>query len=144
MQASPPASGGSGSGIAAVAVAGLIKFYVKRETGADFTSVEVDAHADVAALKEAVLAKLQLDAPADTVTLTVVGAPTALKGSLTLAEAIDKGNLKPRDELIAKIHAPVASGASSGGDGACFAVLQSLRAADPMHPAIVLLQRAPE
>ena len=84
-----------------------------------------------------VIAKLRLDASPGDVTLTVVGAPSALDSTLTVQESIEKGVLKPHDKLIAKIHPPVASGASSGATGACFAALQSLRAADPVHPAIV-------
>ena len=140
-QASPPASGGGGSGGGAVAGAEVLKFYVKRETDAAFAEFEALGSASIAALTEVVIAKLQLGVLPTAVTLTVVGAGAPLRSSLTLAEAINKRDLKPRDELIAKIHAPVASGASSGGDGACFAVLQSLRAADPVHPAIDSLKR---
>ena len=83
-----------------------------REMGADFSSVEVDAHADVVALKRAVIAELRLGVPADTVTLTVVGAPEALDSTLTVEESIGEGVLKPRAKLIAKIHPPVGAAAA--------------------------------
>ena len=104
-QASPSASSGSG----AVAGAERLKFYVMREGGADFTFVEVDAHADVAALKDAVLTKLQLGAPADTVTLAVKGVDEPLDSTLTLVTAITAGSLAPSAKLIATIHAPAAA-----------------------------------
>ena len=104
-QASPSSSGGSG----AVAGAERLKFYVMREGGADFTFVEVDAHADVAALKDAVLTKLQLGAPADTVTLAVKGVDEPLDSTLTLVTAITAGSLAPSAKLIATIHAPAAA-----------------------------------
>ena len=86
-----------------------------REMGAAFAEFEALGSASIAALTKAVIAELQLGVPADTVTLTVVGAHAPLRSSLTLAEAIDKRDLKPRDELIAKIHPPVAAAAAAAG-----------------------------
>ena len=108
----------------------------------DFAEVQALGSASIAALKEAVIAKLQLGVLPTAVTLTVVGAGAPLRSSLKLAVAIEKELLTDGAELIAKIHPPVASGASSSVSGACFAALQSLRAANPVHPAIVSLKRA--
>ena len=108
----------------------------------DFAEVQALGSASIAALKEAVIAKLQLGVLPTYVTLTVVGAGAPLRSSLKLAVAIEKELLTDGAELIAKIHPPVASGASSSVSGACFAALQSLRAANPVHPAIVSLKRA--
>ena len=97
--------------------------------------------ASIAALKEVVIAKLQLDVSPVDVTLTVEGAHAPLDSTLPLAKAIQEGFLAAGAKLIAKIHAPLASDASISVNGACFAALQSLRAADPVHPAIDSLKR---
>ena len=80
----PPQSRGTVVGDGAA----LLKVYVKRAVGGvDFAAVEVDAGADVAALKEAVAAKLQLGVPPDAVTLTVDGADVALDSRKSLVDA---------------------------------------------------------
>jgi hypothetical protein len=68
--------------------------------------VEVGAGASVAALTEAAAAKLRVDAPLGSITLTREGASAPLDSTLSVAEALASGALAPRAKLFLVVHAP--------------------------------------
>ena len=68
--------------------------------------VVVGAGASVAALKDASIGKLRVDAAPGAVTLTREGASAALDSTLSVAEALASGALAPRAKLFLVVHAP--------------------------------------
>jgi hypothetical protein len=83
-------------------------FFVKRAAGSSFVEVEVAAGASVAALVEAAVVKLRIDAPPDAVELALAaggtGAPP-LDTTLALDAALAAGALTPRAKLLMTVHA---------------------------------------
>ena len=83
-------------------------FYVKRAHAVAFASVAVPAAADVAALVDAAIAKLRLDAPPDAVTLALEAGGPPLDARRSLTDAFDARALALRPALLATVHAPAA------------------------------------
>jgi hypothetical protein len=69
--------------------------FVKREGDPDVAALSVATRASVAKLKKLAAAKLELEAPLDTVTLTQEGEDAPLDCTLTVQEALG-GVARPR------------------------------------------------
>jgi len=83
----------------------LCHFYVKRAGAAAFARVAVPAAADVAALVDAAVAKLRLDAPPDAVTLALETGGPPLDARLALSDAFDARALALHPSLLVTVAA---------------------------------------
>ena len=104
-------AGASSRGLAAAAApppppAEPLRVFVKRSVDAAFVEVEVGAGASVAALTEAAAAKLRVDAPLGSITLTREGASAPLDGTLSVSASVASGALAPGAKLFLVVHAP--------------------------------------
>jgi hypothetical protein len=104
--AAPPPAPPRARGLASAPPRAPLVFFVQRAGGAAFTSVEVPAGAYVDALVGAAIAKLRLDAPPDSVTLSLAaggaGAPP-LDATLALDAALAAGALAPHAKLLVTV-----------------------------------------